>query len=48
VPAARIGRTGGARISVAVDGVPAIDCALQEAEQTWSSALARHFAGRAA
>jgi phosphoribosylformylglycinamidine synthase len=48
VQAARIGRTGGARISIAVNGVVAIDCLLQEAEQTWSSALARHFAGRAA
>jgi phosphoribosylformylglycinamidine synthase len=48
VPAARIGRTGGDRISIAVDGVVAIDCPVQEAEQTWSSALARHFAGRAA
>jgi phosphoribosylformylglycinamidine synthase len=48
VPAVPIGRTGGARISIAVNGVLQIDCPQQEAEQTWSNALARHFAGRAA
>jgi len=48
VPAAVIGRTGGGRISIAVDGRPAIDCALDEAELLWSSSLGRYFAGRAA
>jgi len=48
VPAAVIGRTGGARISIAIDGQAAIDCALAEAEQLWSSSLGRYFAGRAA
>jgi phosphoribosylformylglycinamidine synthase len=48
VAAAVIGRTGGARISIAIDGQPAIDCALAEAEQLWSSSLGRYFAGRAA
>jgi phosphoribosylformylglycinamidine synthase II len=48
VPAAVIGRTGGSRIRIAVGGVAAIDCSVSEAEQIWSSALARYFAGRAA
>jgi phosphoribosylformylglycinamidine synthase len=48
VPAAKIGRTGGSRIAIAIDGVAALDCSLQEAEQKWSSALERYFAGRAA
>jgi hypothetical protein len=48
VPAAKLGRTGGNRISVAVDGSIAIDCSVAEAEQTWTNALGRYFAGRAA
>jgi phosphoribosylformylglycinamidine synthase subunit PurL len=48
VPAAKIGRTGGSRIAIAIDGAPALDCSLQDAEQKWSGALARYFAGRAA
>ena len=43
-----IGKTGGTRIEIAVAGQPGIDCALAEAEQLWSSTLARYFAGRAA
>jgi phosphoribosylformylglycinamidine synthase subunit PurL len=48
VPAKVIGTTGGSRVRIAVAGQPGIDCALAEAEQLWSSALARSFAGRAA
>jgi phosphoribosylformylglycinamidine synthase len=48
VPATVIGTTGGSRIQIAVGGRSAIDCALAEAEQLWSSALGRYFAGRAA
>ena len=48
VPATVIGRTGGARIQVGVNGHAAIDCLIGEAEQVWSSALGRYFADRAA
>ena len=48
VAAAHIGRTGSARIQIAVQGKPAIDCAVSDAEQIWSSVLDRYFAGRAA
>jgi phosphoribosylformylglycinamidine synthase len=48
VPMAVIGTTGGTRIRIAVAGQPGIDCSLTEAEQLWSSALGRYFAGRAA
>jgi phosphoribosylformylglycinamidine synthase subunit PurL len=48
VPARAIGRTGGSRIAMTVDGHPAIDCSVSEAEQVWAYALGRHFAGRAA
>jgi phosphoribosylformylglycinamidine synthase subunit PurL len=52
VPAAEIGTTGGARIRIAVSGAQAIDCAVDEAEAAWSTALAGYFArhdeGRAA
>ncbi len=48
VPAKLIGKTGGARIVVRVDGRAAIDVARDEAERTWSTAIARHFQGRAA
>jgi phosphoribosylformylglycinamidine synthase len=48
VPLTVIGKTGGTRIEIAVAGQPGIDCALAEAEQLWSSTLARYFAGRAA
>jgi phosphoribosylformylglycinamidine synthase len=48
VPAAKIGRTGGARIAITVGGASAVDCSLEEAERIWSGALARYFAGRAA
>ena len=48
VPAKLIGKTGGARIVVRVDGRVAIDVARDEAERMWSTAIARHFQGRAA
>jgi phosphoribosylformylglycinamidine synthase II len=48
VPASRIGRTGGSSIAIAVAGKPVLECALSEAEQVWTSGLARYFAGRAA
>ena len=48
IPATRIGRTSGSRITIAVSGTPAIDCAVAEAEQIWANALGRYFAGRAA
>jgi phosphoribosylformylglycinamidine synthase len=40
VRAARIGRTGGDRIRVHVDGALAIDCTVAEAETPWATALA--------
>jgi phosphoribosylformylglycinamidine synthase len=48
VPARSIGRTGGSRITMTVEGHPSIDCSAAEAEQVWAHALGRHFAGRAA
>jgi phosphoribosylformylglycinamidine synthase len=48
VPAARIGRTGGTRLTIAVDGRPAIDCAVSEAETIWATALEQYFKRRAA
>jgi phosphoribosylformylglycinamidine synthase len=48
VPARVIGRTGGARVRMRVGGQAAIVGSLAEAEQIWSVAIERHFAGRAA
>jgi phosphoribosylformylglycinamidine synthase len=48
VSAVAIGRTGGARLRIAVEGTLAVDCAVIEAETAWSTALGRHFGGRAA
>ncbi len=48
VPAYRIGRTGGARLAVRVAGQDAVDCTVAEAERLWSTAIERHFEGRAA
>jgi phosphoribosylformylglycinamidine synthase II len=48
LPAARIGRTGGSAIRIAVDGEIAIDCSVGEAEARWSGALAKWLDGRAA
>jgi phosphoribosylformylglycinamidine synthase len=48
VPAKLIGKTGGSRIVVRVDGREVLDVARDEAERTWSTSIARHFRGRAA
>ena len=48
VPAARIGRTGGARLVMAVGGDAAIDVSLASAEERWATSLAAWVAGRAA
>ena len=48
VPAQRIGRTGGAVIRIVVDGAPALECSVAEAEARWSGALADALEGRAA
>jgi phosphoribosylformylglycinamidine synthase subunit PurL len=48
VPAARIGRTGGSAIRIAVDGQVVIDCAVSDAEARWSTALGASLEGRAA
>ena len=48
VPHQLIGTTGGTRLQFKVGGEMVIDCAVTEAEQQWSTAIARHFAGRAA
>ena len=43
VPARVIGRTGGSRLRLAVDGEVVIDSPLDEAELLWKSALEKHF-----
>ncbi|HEY7057892.1 MAG TPA: phosphoribosylformylglycinamidine synthase subunit PurL, partial [Vicinamibacterales bacterium] len=43
VPARRIGRTGGPRLSIAVDGRPAVDLPVADAEHAWSTALEQFF-----
>src|SRR5690606_12856573 len=48
VPARVIGRTGGTRITIAVDGRPGVDVAVAEAETEWGSALERQFRQRVA
>ena len=48
VPHRVIGKTGGARLRIAIEGEQVIDVAVADAEQQWSSAIERHFAGRAA
>jgi phosphoribosylformylglycinamidine synthase len=48
VPAREIGKTGGERISVSINGRLAIDLALSEAETIWDSALEKYFKQRAA
>jgi hypothetical protein len=48
VPAERIGRTGGSRLRISVDGTVAIDCSVSEAEARWSASLGNWFDGHAA
>jgi phosphoribosylformylglycinamidine synthase len=43
VPAARVGRTGGSRLIVSVDGEPAIDAVVVETERIWSTSLEQFF-----
>ena len=43
VPAKLIGRTGGARIRIVVEGRTLIDEPLDEAEQLWSTAIEKYF-----
>jgi phosphoribosylformylglycinamidine synthase len=43
VPAAVIGRTGGDRIRLSVDGRRIIDESLAAAEQVWATTIARYF-----
>jgi phosphoribosylformylglycinamidine synthase subunit PurL len=48
VPARHIGSTGGARLVIRAAGTTAIDVAVADAEAIWSTAIERHFRGRAA
>ena len=48
VPAQLIGKTGGSRLLIRADGAVAIDVAVADAERIWSTAIERHFRGRAA
>jgi phosphoribosylformylglycinamidine synthase subunit PurL len=48
VPAAVIGRTGGDRIVMRVDGDGGIDCTVAEAEQHWTNGLAKYFESKVA
>jgi phosphoribosylformylglycinamidine synthase subunit PurL len=43
VPAAAIGRVGGDRIRMSVEGRPVLDEPLRDAERTWSGAIGRFF-----
>jgi phosphoribosylformylglycinamidine synthase len=43
LPARRIGTTGGDRLRITVNGSPAIDVAVAEAEQIWSTAIETYF-----
>jgi phosphoribosylformylglycinamidine synthase subunit PurL len=43
VPSSVIGRVGGSRVRIAVDGRPLIDEPLEAAEQIWSSGIDRYF-----
>ena len=43
VPAQVLGRTGGSRIRISVDGEPGVDVALAEAAAAWSTGVSRYF-----
>ncbi len=43
VPARLIGRTGGTRIRISIDGVLAADVAVRDAEQAWTTAIEGYF-----
>jgi phosphoribosylformylglycinamidine synthase len=44
VPATVIGKAGGARIAIDVDGQRAVDVGVDEAETIWATAIERYFA----
>ena len=48
VPARAIGKTGGSRVRIAIDGRLAVDMNLSDAETLWSTALEKYFQRRAA
>jgi phosphoribosylformylglycinamidine synthase subunit PurL len=48
VPARIIGKTGGARLRMSIEGEQAIDVAVAEAEQIWTTGLEKYFKSRAA
>jgi phosphoribosylformylglycinamidine synthase subunit PurL len=48
VPAAVIGRTGGARVKISIGGRTVIDLSVAEAEQIWASGLEKYFRARVA
>ena len=48
VPAQVIGRSGGSRLLLRIDGRTVIDCAVSEAEQAWSTTIEKYFARRVA
>ncbi len=48
VPARIIGKTGGSRLRITIDGQQALDIAVAEAEQIWTSGLEKYFKARAA
>jgi phosphoribosylformylglycinamidine synthase len=48
VPARVIGETGGNRLRIAVGGTLVVDLSVDEAERTWSTAIERVFARKAA
>jgi phosphoribosylformylglycinamidine synthase len=48
VPAQPIGRSGGTRLVIRSGGLTVIDLAVAEAERIWTTAIERHFRGRAA
>ena len=48
VSARVVGRTGGGRFRLSVDGASTVDCSLAEIERVWANGLARYFGGRAA
>jgi len=43
VPATPLGRVGGDRIRISIEGRPVVDESLREVEQLWSSAIDRYF-----
>ncbi len=48
VPARSIGRTGGSRLRVAVEGRPGVDLEVGEAETIWKTTIERDFRRRVA